>query len=83
MIRFFLAAIAICAIMVEFSALEIGNKTCGVTKSDQNPVGNARGAYPWVVALLYTGTEPPLFYCGGTLISKTFVISGKKFKIIH
>lgn len=40
-----------------------------------------RGDYPWIVALSFVeGLEKPIYFCGGSLISSTFVISGKFFK---
>lgn len=39
------------------------------------------GSYPWIVALLHTGYRPHQYFCSGTLISKTFVISGEYFKL--
>lgn len=54
---------------------------CGVSQQEQGLIvlgqDFVHGSYPWIVALLYTGTTPYTFFCGGTVISKTFVISGK------
>lgn len=56
--------------------------TCGVPKHKTGLIVNgqsfSRGDYPWIVALVYTTTSPPSFFCGGTIISSTFVISGKR-----
>lgn len=56
-------------------------ETCGVPKVRVGMIIHGqsfeRGAFPWIVALLHTGFNPYKFFCGGTLISKTFVISGK------
>jgi secreted trypsin-like serine protease len=38
-----------------------------------------RGSYPWMVALMYIkDTKSPSFFCGGSLISKKHVLTGKK-----
>lgn len=39
------------------------------------------GSYPWIVALLHTGYRPYQYFCSGTLISKTFVISGEYLRL--
>lgn len=79
MIRFFLGAIAICPIMEQFLALVVSsNNTCGAATKKGSDV-----IYPWVAALTHTGTDPLMYFCGGTVISKLFVISGEKVKVIH
>lgn len=86
MIRNIFIAIAICAIVMQSTALIVtrtkrSSETCGVSKSRMGLIVHGqpfpRGAFPWIVALMFTETRPPTFFCAGTLISKTFVISGK------
>lgn len=54
---------------------------CGVSKISMGLIVRGRetlrGEFPWIVALLYTGRQPPQFLCSGAVISSTFVISGK------
>lgn len=54
---------------------------CGISKGSSGFIVRgqkiSRGDFPWAVALLFTGNVPPSFFCGGTLISETFVVSGK------
>lgn len=41
----------------------------------------SRGDFPWIVALMTTKYTQQLdYFCGGSLISKTFVVSGKHIK---
>lgn len=41
-----------------------------------------RGAYPWIVALLYQEEGmTPKYFCGATVLSSSFIISGKGKKI--
>lgn len=40
----------------------------------------AKYSFPWMVALMHTKNSQPKFFCGATLISKTFVISGDLFE---
>lgn len=61
---------------------EIGN--CGIPKISKGLVrggsSTKRGEFPWFVAFLYTSSFPPVFGCSGTLISHTFVITGKNLQ---
>lgn len=37
-----------------------------------------RGSYPWMVALMYKKDfQPPKYFCGGSLISSTHVVTGE------
>lgn len=36
-----------------------------------------RTIFPWIVALAHIGTQQRKIFCGGTLISKSFVLSGE------
>jgi secreted trypsin-like serine protease len=37
-----------------------------------------RGSYPWMVALMkLEDNEPPMYFCGGSLISKKHVLTGE------
>lgn len=54
---------------------------CGVSKVPSGFIvrGNSfsRGEFPWIVALMQTRIQPVSFFCGGTLISSTFVVTGR------
>lgn len=56
---------------------------CGVSRIRQPLIMNGntftRGTFPWIVALNYQGFNETKFFCAGTLISTTFVMSGKSF----
>lgn len=56
-------------------------ETCGVAKVSSGFIVRgenfARGNFPWIVALTYIKEQPPIFFCGGTIISSNFVISGE------
>lgn len=56
-------------------------ETCGVSKVNTGYIVGGksffRGSFPWIVALTYTKSEPPKFFCGATLISSKFVTSGE------
>lgn len=58
------------------------NVTCGISKGPSGFVVRgqkfSRGDFPWTVALLFVGNDPPKFFCGGTLISATFVVTGRQ-----
>lgn len=64
--------------------LKRSSQTCGVSKLNFGLIVKeqsfSRGSFPWIVALMYTATEPASFFCGGTLISTTFVVSGEELK---
>lgn len=55
--------------------------TCGISINETGSIDQgqnfARGSFPWIVALMHAGYTTPKLFCGGTLISKTFVITGK------
>lgn len=56
--------------------------SCGVRKLGSGLIYGGRdftrGEYPWIVALMNTENTVPTFFCGGTLISLNFVLSGNK-----
>lgn len=92
MIKNIITVFAICAMIAKSSAFVVNRSrrsvdTCGIpTIKSGTVVGGEdfeRGLFPWNVALLqnidFTGL-PPAHACGGTLVSRTFVISGKYFK---
>lgn len=60
---------------------------CGVSKIPKGLIvkgsGFSRGEYPWIVALIQTKFMPASFFCGGNLISSTFVITGKKIYYVN
>lgn len=35
------------------------------------------GDFPWIVALMNSAASQPKFLCGGTLISSTYVLTGR------
>lgn len=89
--RFFLIAIALWVTLAESSVPTLSrtrrsSDTCGVAKGKISLIVQGqyfpRGTFPWIVALMYTETRPPSFFCAGTLISKTFVITGNLFSLI-
>lgn len=55
-------------------------QSCGVPKRGTGFVLGGqtfkRGDYPWLVALMLL-KNPPQFFCGGTIISSSFVLTGK------
>lgn len=55
--------------------------TCGVSKGPSGFIVRGqkieRGDFPWIVALMRTDKGPASFFCGGTLISSSFVVSGR------
>lgn len=57
-------------------------QSCGVSKRGSGLIVRGqrflRGDFPWIVALILMKKNPPEFFCGGTIISATFVLSGKK-----
>lgn len=59
---------------------DAGSSTCGVAKIHSGLIVNGqsfkRGTFPWIVALIYTGRNTEIFFCGGTLVSKLFVLTG-------
>lgn len=59
-------------------------RNCGVPKRLSGLIirgeSFSRGSFPWTVALLASKTQPPSYFCGGTLISSTHVVSGKKLE---
>lgn len=77
------AAVAVVHGNAKSMRLRRSTHTCGVPKRISGLIirgqSFSRGSFPWIVALLYKQTEPPSFFCGGTLISSTFVLSGKNF----
>lgn len=80
--------ITVCVIFHKNAALTTNRlqenvETCGISSIKSGLIVHgeyfARGTFPWIVALMHTGWNPPKFICGGTLISKTYVISGNMF----
>lgn len=58
--------------------------TCGVSQVTtgfiHHGAGFKRGTYPWLVAMmLKTNYTTPQFFCGGTIISSNFVLTGKQY----
>lgn len=83
MIRNIFIAITVFVLVAESAALNKRTQksvdTCGVSEGELGLIVRGqsfpRGTFPWIVALMHTGTRPPKYFCGGTLISKNFVIS--------
>lgn len=61
--------------------LQRSTGNCGVPKIRTGLVilgqNITRGDFPWIVALMYTLFKPPTYFCGGTLITSNFVVTGK------
>lgn len=53
---------------------------CGAAKGSTSLAIHAktfpRGSFPWLVALFYTEFTPRMLFCGSTIISSTFVLTG-------
>lgn len=73
---FFLVSVFALSFFVE------AEDTCGIPKINTGLIVHgqsfSRGNFPWIVALMYTKVQPPIFFCAGTIISPTFVTSGKR-----
>lgn len=89
-----ISAISVINFLIEPHQVEGSNGDCGVSKVPSGLIvrgsGFSRGDFPWIVALMQTKNQPVSFFCGGTLISSTFVITGKQidnsfrfFEIFH
>lgn len=74
---FAIAAVA----LPDSTRLRRDTETCGEPKVNSGLIVRgqrfSRGNFPWIVALTYTKVHPPAFFCGGTIISSNFVVSGK------
>lgn len=75
----------ICIVTVAFAAdfaSDDNVNTCGESKVPTGFIVYGKpilhGTYPWIVALSDRTFFPARFFCGGTLISSTFVITGKQ-----
>lgn len=62
------------------------NEKCGVASTplviNRIAMGDqfVRGKWPWMVSLMSQKEKEPLeFFCGGTLVSTTKVVTGKKY----
>lgn len=66
---------------VTVTAQENKDGSCGVPNKFTELIDHdehvQRGDFPWLVALMSMGTKTPLFLCSGTIISSTFVITGR------
>lgn len=68
------------------------NEVCGIPQKNTGLVVNGlelkRGKFPWMAALILRNRYPPMFFCGGSLISDKHVVTGKQsqefyeFKVI-
>lgn len=82
LIRHTVVVICVLAIIMTFLMTRQSPRsvaTCGVFEVDfglNERSGSPRGV-PWIVALMDTKVQPPLYFCTGTLISSTFVITGR------
>lgn len=65
-----------------FSTYQTRQNACGMSLKETGLIVQGKdftcGTFPWIVALMYIEKKPPEYFCGGTLISENFVISGKK-----
>lgn len=77
-------AVIIAACATESSRPRRNVGTCGTSKIPTGLIsrgrGTQRGEFPWIVALMYTRREIPFYFCSGTLISSTFVLSGEQLQ---
>lgn len=73
-----LLAVTYCA---NETSVQSEKSTCGVPKVKAGfIVGGdnfSRGDFPWIVALSLIINNNTAFFCSGTIISSTFVLSGK------
>lgn len=85
-IRNIFVSLAVLVIMAKHAEMVLDRsqrsiEACGVPKAAIGLIVRGksfpRGSFPWIVALMYTRLNPPRFFCAGTLISKTFVVSCK------
>lgn len=51
-------------------------KAAGTSSMIRRGQAFARGSFPWLAALKSVEYNPPKFFCGGSIISSTFVLSG-------
>lgn len=77
-----LSVFAVVAAIPKSNSIQNSVLACGVPKLSLGLVVRgrnfSRGDFPWMVALTYTNTQPPSFFCGGIIISTTYVLTGKK-----
>lgn len=73
-------------ILICVSAIECANTSSVPGEFEQNTASSSGfssrgqditiGEFPWIVALMQTKVQPASYFCGGTLVSTTFVLSG-------
>lgn len=75
--------IAMCTVVssgLEANQPELTADICGVAQSKTDLAVHGqdltRGTFPWIVALMHIDNKTLNFFCGGTIISRTFVITG-------
>ena len=56
-------------------------RECGITSESTGLIlgGNIfpRGSWPWMVALMKKTSSPPIFFCGGVLVSSIKILTGE------
>lgn len=61
----------------------INDITCGQNENSVSLISGGdtfpRGEWPYTLALFYVGDKGAEFMCGGTIISKTTMLTGKSF----
>lgn len=66
--------------------LERSTDNCGIPKINSGLIfggGNfSRGYFPWIVALTYTETHPPKFFCAATILTSSFVVTGEQNELL-
>lgn len=71
-------------IFVLFALAKAQQNECGSSiQSSGFIVGGGdleHGEFPWMVALLKKGDNPPSFFCSGTLVSSQNVVTGENQK---
>lgn len=80
MIRKFIIVVAIFAFASESSGVVFNRAE---TRISLVMSGDRTGSFPWTVALMDNRDTVPRMFCGGTLISDTFVISGKLLYLVN
>lgn len=60
-------------------------QVCGIPQKNTGLIVNGselkRGRFPWMAALMLISRHPPIFFCGGSLISDKHVVTGEHSKI--
>lgn len=82
MIVYFVLILLSCSSSEAFHVKRSASSSCEIPSVNRGlAIGGsevARGSYPWMVALMFLKEDkPPLYFCGGSLISKKHVLTGE------